>query len=220
MSMVRGKNIKDTMRRHPSDASQWKTLDNEFPKLGGDPRNITLGMSTDGLNPFVNQSSTHSTWPVFVWTYNLPSWLCMKKKYIHLSMLIQGPKQPGNDINLYLRLLKEEIATLFDEPTQTWDAYEQDYFPMRAALLTTVHDYLGYGYVAGQVAHGFRACVRCMDDTTYRQLERNPGSSKTVFLGHRRWLCKDDLWIKRKALFDNEVKTRGPPTSEERRGNR
>lgn len=28
-------------------------------------------MSTDGLNPLGNQSSTHSTWPVFVWPYNL-----------------------------------------------------------------------------------------------------------------------------------------------------
>ena len=34
--------------------------------FGRDARNIRLGMSTDGLNPFGNQSSTHSTWPVFV----------------------------------------------------------------------------------------------------------------------------------------------------------
>ena len=45
-----------------------------------------------------------------------------------MSMLIQGPKQPGNDITLYLQLLKEELATLWDEPTNTWDAYGQDFF--------------------------------------------------------------------------------------------
>ena len=33
----------------------------------------------------------------------------------------------------------------------TWDAAEKEYFPMRAALLTTVHDILGFGYLAGQV---------------------------------------------------------------------
>ena len=55
----------------PSDANQWKALDDEYPFFQ-DPRNIRLGMSTDGLNPFGNQSSTHSTWPVFVWPYNLP----------------------------------------------------------------------------------------------------------------------------------------------------
>ncbi|KAK1600913.1 hypothetical protein QYE76_007741 [Lolium multiflorum] len=83
----------------------------------------------------------------------------------------------GNDINLYMGLLKEELATLWDTPANTWDAAAEEYFPMRAALLTTVHDFLGYGYVAGQVVHGFNACVRCMDDTTYRQLEI-PGPRK------------------------------------------
>ena len=82
---------------------------------------------------------------------------------------------------------------------------------MKAALITTVHDYLGYGYVSGQVAHGFHGCVRCMDDTTYLQLEKNPGSSKTVFMGHRRWLRKDDPWRKHKDLFDNEVEVRRAP---------
>ena len=67
-------------------------------------------------------------------------------------------------------------------------------FPYRDALLTTVHDYLGYGYLAGQVVHGFSGCVRCMDDTMNRQLDRDPGSSKTVFMVHQRWLRNDDTW--------------------------
>ena len=67
---------------------------------------------------------------------------------------------------------------------------------MRAALLTMVHDYLGYGYLAGQVVHGFSGCVRCMDDTTHRQLDRDPGSSKTVFMGHRRWLRDDGVTVR------------------------
>ncbi|KAK1678546.1 hypothetical protein QYE76_039394 [Lolium multiflorum] len=117
----------------------------------------------------------------------------------------------GNDINLYMGLLKEELATLWDTPANTWDAAAEEYFPMRAALLTTVHDFLGYGYVAGQVVHGFNACVRCMDDTTYRQLDRDPGSSKTVFMGHRRWLREDDAWRKRKDLFDGQDEPRRRP---------
>ena len=101
---------------------------------------------------------------------------------MHMSVLIEGPKQPGNDLNLYLGLLKEELDTLWRTPVNTWDALEGAYFPMKAALLTTVHDYLGYGYVAGQVVHGFCGCARCMDDTTYRQLDRDSRSSKTVFM--------------------------------------
>ena len=76
----------------------------------------------------------------------------MKSKYIHMSMLIQGPKQPGNNINLYLGLLQEELDTLWKTPAKTWDASKGKYFYMRAALITTVHDYLRYGYVAGQCA--------------------------------------------------------------------
>jgi hypothetical protein len=62
----------DMILKHPLDASQWKALDIECPEFGNDPRNVRLGVSTDGLNPFGSQSSTHSTWPVFVWMYNLP----------------------------------------------------------------------------------------------------------------------------------------------------
>ena len=50
-----------------------------------------------------------------------------------------------------------------------------------------------------------------MDDTTYRQLDRDPGSSKTVFMGHRRWLHDDDPWRKRKDLFDGETEPRKRP---------
>jgi hypothetical protein len=59
-------------------------------------------------------------------------------------------KQPGNNINLYLQLLKEELETLWaEEGVNTWDANAQNYFPLKAVLITTVHDYLGYGYVLG-----------------------------------------------------------------------
>ena len=107
------------MLSHPRDGSQWQALNFEHPEFGKDPRNIMLGASIDGVNPFGSQRSTHSTWPMFVWMYNLPPWLCMKRKYIHMSMLIEGPKQPGNDINLYLGLLKEEIDTLWKMPANT-----------------------------------------------------------------------------------------------------
>ena len=69
----------------------------------------------------------------------------MKSKYIHMSMLIQGPKQPGNNINLYLGLLQQELDMLWKTPAKTWDAIKGKYFYMRAALITTVHDYLSYG---------------------------------------------------------------------------
>jgi hypothetical protein len=84
-----------------------------------------------------------------------------------MSILIQGPKQPGIDMHLYLELLKEELAILWETPVRMWDAYKGEYFGLRAALLTTVQDYPRYAYVSCQVAHGYNACVRCMDKTSH-----------------------------------------------------
>ena len=110
--------------RHPADGSQWQSIDAEYHEFGKEPRNVRLGMSTDGLNPFGNMSCRFSTWPVVVWMYNLPPWLCLKRKYIHLCFLIQGPRQPGNDLNMYHELLYEELRALWDgPPVEVWDAY-------------------------------------------------------------------------------------------------
>ena len=100
---------KDAMLRHPADGSQWRKVEREYPDFARDARNLRFGLSTDGMNPFGEQSCSHSTWPVTLCIYNLPPWLCMKRKFIMMPVLIQGPKQPGNDIDVYLRPLVEEL---------------------------------------------------------------------------------------------------------------
>ena len=91
----------------------------------------------------------------------------MKRKYIHMSMLIQGPTQPGSDINMYLDLLKKELDTLWEEGVETWDTFKEEHFCMRAMLITMVQDFLGYRYIACQVNHGHKACVRFMEHIPY-----------------------------------------------------
>jgi len=34
-------------------------------EFGRDPRNLRLGLATDGMNPYGYLSSKHSSWPVF-----------------------------------------------------------------------------------------------------------------------------------------------------------
>ncbi|MBJ3415111.1 hypothetical protein JGB96_23555, partial [Salmonella enterica subsp. enterica serovar Derby] len=72
--------------------------------------------------------------------YNIPPWLCMKRKYILISLLIQGPKQPGNDIDVYLAPLLEDLVTLWNEGVQVWDAYKRENFTLRAMLFCTIND--------------------------------------------------------------------------------
>src|ERR1041385_2322666 len=79
---------------------------------------------------------------------------------------------------------------------------------MKSDVITTVHDYLRYRYFSGQVVQGFCACVRCMDNTTYRQLAKDLGSSKTGFQGSRRWLPKKHACRKLGHLFDGSEELR------------
>ena len=87
---------------HPSDSPSWKLIDHKWPGFSGEPRNLRLAISANGINPHSSLSSRHSCWPVIIIIYNLPPLLCMKRKFMLLSLLISGPRQPGNDIDVYL----------------------------------------------------------------------------------------------------------------------
>ena len=103
---------KDGKMRHPIDSPAWETIDDTWPYFASNPRNLRLGLAADGFNPFRNLSSTHSTWPVVLVTYNLPPWKCMSKDNLMLTLLIPGPKRPGNDIDVYLQPLIEDLNEL------------------------------------------------------------------------------------------------------------
>lgn len=53
--------IQNGKLRHPADSPQCRNIDSTFSKFGADPRNLKFGLSTDGMNPFGNMSSRHST---------------------------------------------------------------------------------------------------------------------------------------------------------------
>ncbi|XP_071708869.1 uncharacterized protein [Rutidosis leptorrhynchoides] len=115
----------DGKMRHVADSLQWKNFDKDFKEFGDEIRNIRFGLSSDGINPFGDLSSRHSTWPILLCIYNLPPWLCMKKKYIMMSLLIQGLKQPGNDIDVYLQPLVDEMMELWSTGIHVYNAYKK-----------------------------------------------------------------------------------------------
>jgi hypothetical protein len=164
--------------------------------------NIRFGLSTDGMNPFGDMSSRHSTWPVALVIYNLPSWLCMKRKYIMMPLLIQGPKQPGNDIDVYFRPLVDDLKLLWHRGVQMWDAYKREYFTLRAMLFFTIQDYPCAGNTSGQTVKGGCACLQCMRDTASRWLRY---SEKTVYMRHRRFLPADHQYHSNTREFDGTV---------------
>jgi hypothetical protein len=90
----------------------WKNFDLMYPEFAKETKNVRFALGTDGMNLFSEKISVHSTWPVTLTMYNLPSWLCHKRKYIMLTILIQGPKSAGVDINVFLEPLMEDMTKL------------------------------------------------------------------------------------------------------------
>ena len=99
-----------------------------FPEFGAEARNLRLGLAIDGINPYGNLSSKHSSWPILLMIYNLSPLLCMKRKYMMLSMMISGPRQPGNDIDVYLNPLIDDLKLLLEKGVDVYDSYSQDFF--------------------------------------------------------------------------------------------
>ena len=98
--------------RHPADFEIWKSFDSKYIEFSSEPCNVRLELAANGFNPYGNISSTHSTWLVILISYTLPPWTWMKRSSFMLSLLIPNPTLPGNDIDVYLQLLVEELKEL------------------------------------------------------------------------------------------------------------
>jgi hypothetical protein len=73
--------------------------------------------------------------------YNLPTWLCQKRKYLLLSILILGPKHLGINTDVFLEPLMQEMETLWKEDINIFDGFAQQSFNFRAIIFIIIHDY-------------------------------------------------------------------------------
>src|SRR6266508_5024591 len=121
------------------------------PRFGEEARNVRFMLSTDEMNPFGDMSSSHSTWLVVLSILNIPSWLCMKWNYLMLSILIQGLKQPENDIDVFLETLLEDMEKLWNDGELVWDEFKQECFTLRAMIFVAINDYPGGFSLSGQM---------------------------------------------------------------------
>ncbi|CAL8135616.1 unnamed protein product [Prunus armeniaca] len=77
----------DGQMSHPVDSPSWKLVDDKWPEFGKEPRNLRLALSFDGFNP-------HSS--------------------LVADIVVGHPKQPGNDIDVYLEPLIDDLKSLWD----------------------------------------------------------------------------------------------------------
>nr|GEW94756.1 hypothetical protein [Tanacetum cinerariifolium] len=120
------------------------SIDEKFLEIAKDSRNLWLGISADGVD--VNSGTRHhNVWLILPAIYNLPPWLCMKRKFIMLSVLISG--YPGNDIDVFLEPLVNDLHTLFETGVDTYDASIKENFNLQnnvcEGLVETLLNVLG-----------------------------------------------------------------------------
>ena len=194
--------------RHPVDGKSWKDFDNFHPEFATNSRNLRLGLASDGFNPFRTMSISHSTWPVVLMAYNMPPWMCMKPEYCMLSLLIPRSRSPGNDIDIYLQPLIEELKELWELGVETYDASKNQTFQMRAALLWTISDFPAYAMLSGWSTKGKLACPCCNYGTCSTYLNY---SRKMCYMDHRVFLPDHHPWRANKRSFNGKSEHRPPP---------
>ena len=106
---------------HPSDAKAWKHFQSLYEEFALESRNVYLGLSTDGFNPFGKYERQYSLWPVIVIPYNLLPSLCMKREFLFLTILVPGPEHPRRSLDEFLQPLICELQELWANGVKAFD---------------------------------------------------------------------------------------------------
>ncbi|PIL29487.1 hypothetical protein GSI_08429 [Ganoderma sinense ZZ0214-1] len=147
--------------RHYQDLRRKNVVVNgrELPhRFFEDPRDIALGLSTDGFAPFKRRTKT--AWPLIVFNYNLPSDLRFKLKYVLGLGVIPGPKKP-HDLDSFLWPFTQELLRLAIG-VHAYDARSKDFFALRAFLILVFGDIPAISMVMCMKGHnGLSPCRMC-----------------------------------------------------------
>ncbi|KAL0546419.1 hypothetical protein IC582_016327 [Cucumis melo] len=138
----------------------------------------------------------------------------MKRKLMMLSMLILGPRQPGDDIGTYLAPLIEDLKLLWESGVECYDVNLEEIFNLRVVLLWTINDFSAYGNLSGFSVKGYMACPICGDNTSAIRLKYG---KKMTYLGYQRFMARNDAYWRQKKSFngENELKIINEPLSGE-----
>ena len=160
------------------------------------------------MNPFDERMSDHNTWPVILTMYNIQTWLCQKRKYLLLTILIYNPKQSGIDIDMFLEPLMQEMEKLWRHGEPIYDAFQKEDFICRAIIFVITNDYPTLFALSGQIK-GKMGCLVCLDGTTWVYLD---AFKKIVYLRNRRFLKTSHKYCSKLffRFYDNTPKIEPP----------
>jgi len=86
-------------------------------------------------------------------------------------MVISGPRQPGNDIDVYLSPLIEDLKLMWDQSVEVFDEFVNETFKMHAMLFCIINDFPAYSNLSGYGVKGHKAYPICEEDTASQQLK-------------------------------------------------
>jgi len=58
--------------------------------------------------------------------------------------MISGPRQSGNDIDVYLSPLIEDLKLMWDQGVEVFDEFANETFKMHLMFFCTINDFLAY----------------------------------------------------------------------------
>ena len=123
-------------------------------------------------------------------------------------MVIAGPRQPRNDIDLYLSSLIEDLKKLLVDGVDVYDANLQQTFRLYAMIFCTINDFLAYDNLSGYSVKGHHTCPICEKQTTYIQLKQG---KKIVYTTHRRFLKPYHPYRRLKKAFNGSHENESVP---------
>ena len=143
------------------DSKVWERSYSAQGLFAGDLRGIAFALCTDGVNPYSQNRTSYSMWPIVMTVLNLPRHIRYLPSSLYLVGIIpgNGTKEP-NSLQPYLEIVVDEILSLSSR--SMYDAYREAPFSLKVDILYYTLDYPGIGKVFNTMGSGaYQACVWC-----------------------------------------------------------
>ena len=108
---------------HQSKA--WQQWYGSGGLFANNQRALSLGICTDGLNPFAHEKVSYSMWPITLTLLNLPRRVRMLFGSLMLVGIIPGKSEPKTT-DPYLEVVVDELLELCD--STIYDAHKNEKF--------------------------------------------------------------------------------------------
>lgn len=143
------------------DSPKWKAAYAPDGLFQGDPRGLSVQLSTDGVNPFSANKICYSMWPIMLSVLNWPK-VCRNlfENVMLVGVIPSNGKGEAKSVDPYLEVVVDEIMTLSEN--LFYDGYRDEQFCFRVHLHNYVLDYPGLKKVfCCSGAGALQGCMWC-----------------------------------------------------------